>query len=58
MGLAGPTAPFAGRVALVTGAASGIGAAIAERLVDEGMQVLAADLQPRPTRPARRFSAT
>ena len=35
-----------GRAALVTGAASGIGRAIAERLVAEGMQVLAVDRQP------------
>ncbi|MET3940531.1 NAD(P)-dependent dehydrogenase (short-subunit alcohol dehydrogenase family) [Paenibacillus sp. PvP094] len=35
---------FAGKVAVVTGAASGIGYAIAKRLVQEGASVLAADL--------------
>ena len=35
---------FAGKVAVVTGAASGIGYAIARRLVQEGASVLAADL--------------
>ncbi|NUU77734.1 SDR family NAD(P)-dependent oxidoreductase [Paenibacillus xylanilyticus] len=35
---------FAGKVAIVTGAASGIGYAIARRLVQEGASVLAADL--------------
>lgn len=38
--------PLAGRRALVTGAASGIGAAIAARLRDEGAQVLTADRAP------------
>jgi 3-hydroxybutyrate dehydrogenase len=37
---------LAGRAAIVTGAASGIGRAVSQRLVDEGMQVLAADLAP------------
>jgi 3-hydroxybutyrate dehydrogenase len=37
--------------ALVTGAASGIGRAIATRLVDAGMDVLAVDLRPDPDGP-------
>ncbi len=40
-----------GRVALVTGAAGGIGSAIAARLEREGMSVLAVDLQPAAGRP-------
>ena len=35
-----------GRVALITGGASGIGLAVAERLVDEGARVVLADLDP------------
>ena len=37
---------FSGRVALVTGGASGIGAAVARRLVSEGAAVASFDLQP------------
>ena len=37
---------FSGRVAVVTGAASGIGRATATRFAQEGMQVVLADIQP------------
>ena len=40
------TYDFSGRVALVTGAASGIGAAVAARLTQSGAQVAALDLAP------------
>jgi 3-hydroxybutyrate dehydrogenase len=40
-----------GRCALVTGAASGIGRAITARLADEGVEVVAADLEPDPDGP-------
>ena len=35
-----------GRTAVVTGAASGIGRAIVERLASEGMRVVLADVEP------------
>jgi NAD(P)-dependent dehydrogenase (short-subunit alcohol dehydrogenase family) len=37
---------FAGRVAVVTGAGSGIGRALAQRCATEGMHVVAADVEP------------
>ncbi len=46
-----------GRAALVTGAASGIGRAIAERLVGDGLDVLAVDLHPDPDGPGEPFEA-
>lgn len=39
---------FEGRVAVVTGAASGIGRALAQRFADEGMKVVLADIEPGP----------
>ena len=45
------------RAALVTGAASGIGRAIAERLVSEGARVLAVDLEPDESGPGEPFAA-
>src|SRR4029453_16465656 len=47
---------FAGKVALVTGSASGIGAAVSARLEGAGAQVYGADLKPPPT--SRRDSRT
>ncbi|WP_286158058.1 2,3-dihydro-2,3-dihydroxybenzoate dehydrogenase [Streptomyces sp. CB03911] len=42
--MADPTTEFAGRVALVTGAARGIGAAVARMLAERGAEVIASDL--------------
>ncbi len=52
-----PTRPAAGRTALVTGAAGGIGRATAQALVDSGARVLAVDLKPDPDGPGEPFSA-
>jgi 3-hydroxybutyrate dehydrogenase len=48
---------LAGKAALVTGAASGIGRAVTARLLDAGMDVLAVDLQPDPAGPGVGFEA-
>lgn len=43
---------FTGKVAVVTGAASGIGRGLAERFGDEGMRVVLADVEEAPLRAA------
>ena len=41
---------FMGKVAVVTGAASGIGRALAERCAQEGMKVVLADIEEQALR--------
>ena len=43
---------FEGKVAVVTGAASGIGRALAATFVGEGMKVVLADIEPEATEKA------
>src|SRR4051795_4156603 len=45
------------RAAIVTGAASGIGRAVAQRLTDEGLDVLAVDLEPDVDGPGQPVAA-
>jgi 3-hydroxybutyrate dehydrogenase len=45
------------RAAIVTGAASGIGAAIAQRFIKDGTDVLSVDLDPGPETPGVPFAA-
>jgi 3-hydroxybutyrate dehydrogenase len=48
---------MASRSAIVTGAASGIGRAIAQRLSDDGLDVLAVDLEPADDGPGVAYAA-
>jgi 3-hydroxybutyrate dehydrogenase len=49
-------APVDERSAIVTGAASGIGRAIAQRLTEDGVRVLAVDLEPAEDGPGEPFA--
>jgi 3-hydroxybutyrate dehydrogenase len=53
----GRFSPVDGRTAIVTGAASGIGRAVAEALEGAGARVLAVDLEPDPNGPGEPFAA-
>jgi 3-hydroxybutyrate dehydrogenase len=55
-GVAGEN-PLRGRAAVVTGAASGIGKAIAERLAHDGVNVLSVDLKPADDAPGEQLAA-
>jgi NAD(P)-dependent dehydrogenase (short-subunit alcohol dehydrogenase family) len=48
---------WAGKVAVVTGAASGIGLGLAERFAAEGMKLVLADIDPQLSAVAERFGA-
>src|SRR5688572_7049074 len=48
---------MSGRAVVVTGAASGIGRAIAERLASDGAAVLSVDLEPDEAGPGEPFAA-
>jgi 3-hydroxybutyrate dehydrogenase len=52
-----PTSQDRERTVLVSGTASGIGRAITQRLVDDGLRVLAVDLEPDPDGPGEQFAA-
>jgi len=57
MGTDLPVTAKSARSVIVTGAASGIGRAIAGRLVDDGLHVLAVDLEPNGDTPGETFAA-